>query len=77
MNRAVFGKVAKAKELAENGVDFSPRHGARCPWCESKCRIYRTMPWDGNVRVRYHRCERSGCVIASLRVSIKSIEVDG
>ncbi len=76
MNQVALGKIAKAKQLAENGVDYSAKHGALCPWCNKKTRIYRTMPWDGQVRVRYHKCERNGCVVHTLRVSIKSIQVD-
>ena len=72
----VLSKIVQAKEDAENGVDFSPRLGARCPWCGERARIYRTMPWEDTVRIRYHRCETAGCVLAALGTTIKSIQED-
>ncbi len=71
-----MASVAQAKRTAENGVDFSPRHGARCPWCGRRTRIYATRPWDGPVRVRYHYCQTPSCPMASMRVTIKSVQVD-
>ncbi len=74
--RLTVVRLATAREAAAGGVDYSPRSGASCPWCGKKTRIYRTLPWDGRLRVRYHRCYQRGCPIASMGVSIKSIEVD-
>lgn len=62
---------------AEAGVDFSPRTGAKCPCCGRTARIYKTMPWDGTVRVRYHRCNNPSCLLAAVVRSIKSVQVDG
>ncbi len=73
---SLIADIVLAKDEAESGVDYSPRTGARCPWCGARARIYRTMPWDGPIRVRYHRCEASGCAIAALGVTIKSIQED-
>lgn len=69
-------KIAAAKEKASAGVDFSPRTGAICPWCETKSRIYRTLPWEDATRIRYHTCENGKCPLATMRASIKSIEID-
>ncbi|NDY41264.1 transcriptional regulator [Dissulfurirhabdus thermomarina] len=68
--------LVEAKRRAESGVDYSPRTGARCPWCGGRARIYRTLPWDGAARVRYHLCRSTACPLAALRVTIKSVEVD-
>lgn len=75
MTRATAMIVLKKQE-AENGVDFSQRHGARCPACKSKARIYSTKPWEGSTRTRYHHCENGACFLCAMRVTIKSIEVD-
>lgn len=76
MARPNLTQIAAAKRTAENGVDYSPKYGALCPWCGNKTKITRTAPWDENVRVRYHRCHHPGCVIAKLQISVKSIQVD-
>ena len=69
-------KISEAKNQASAGVDFSPRTGALCPWCEKKSRITRTMLWEDATRIRYHRCENGKCPLSTMRVSIKSIEID-
>ncbi len=69
-------KIISAQDIAAGGVDYSPKNGALCPWCGGKAKITNTRPWDENVRVRYHRCYESGCVLASMKISIKSIQVD-
>ena len=76
MARPNLTQIAAAKREAENGVDYSPRLGALCPWCGHKTKITRTTPWDDNIRVRYHRCHHRGCVLEKLKISVKSIEVD-
>ncbi|BCL59953.1 hypothetical protein DGMP_06460 [Desulfomarina profundi] len=76
MARPTISKIALAKNRAANGVDYSPRLGGLCPWCGEKSRIYKTTPWEGNTRIRYHRCKNPGCVLAAMKITIKSIEVD-
>lgn len=71
-----IAKIAKAKEAAAAGVDFSPRTGASCPWCGEKTKVVTTKPWEDGLRIRYHRCEHAGCVLAVMGLSIKSIQVD-
>ena len=61
---------------AQAGVDYSPRTGATCPGCGRRATVYRTMPWDDAIRIRYHRCESETCLVARCRTTIKSIEVD-
>ena len=68
--------LIKVCELAECGVDFSPRHGARCPSCGQRAKIYSTKPWEGAVRVRYHRCNNEKCVLCRMGRTIKSVEED-
>ena len=76
MTRPTLKKMALARQIAANGVDFSPRTGAPCPWCSRKTKITKTMPWDENIRIRYHRCQSRKCVLAAMGISIKSIEID-
>jgi len=60
---------------AEAGVDFSSRHGAKCPACGKRAKVVTTRPWEEDVRVRYHQCQASGCVLAGQGKMIKSVEV--
>ena len=76
MGRHSFQKILSARDIAAGGVDYSPKNGALCPWCGNKAKITNTQPWDENVRVRYHRCHAKGCVLASMKISMKSIQVD-
>jgi len=66
--------VVDVMDQAEAGVDYTSRHGARCPACGTRAKIYKTMPWIDAVRVRYHRCYERGCVLASTGKTIKSVE---
>jgi len=70
-------ELERAIELAAAGVDYSPRYGAVCPLCGTpRARVTGSLPWDGNIKVRYHRCANQECRLARLKVSIKSVEVD-
>ena len=73
---AVVRKLVVARGQAENGVDFSARRGAECPWCSRKARIVSTRPWEDGTRIRYHRCENGRCPLSTMNISIKSMEVD-
>jgi len=75
-NNITVAKVVLAVKAAENGVDYSPRLGALCPWCGKKAKVYSTKKWDGPYRIRYHRCETSRCLIKMSGGTIKSLEVD-
>lgn len=77
MSRITLKNVAKVKEEAENGVDYSPRYGAACPSCGRPAKIYKTLPWEENTRTRYHRCRNPRCLVSSMGLTIKSIQVDG
>lgn len=61
---------------AEAGVDFSRRHGARCPSCGKSAKIIRTGPWEGDLRIRHHRCQNPSCILAGCKTTIKSVEVE-
>ncbi len=73
----LVSKIALAKKKAEDGVDYTSRFGAKCPWCETKTKVLTTRPWADDMRIRYHKCTKSGCLIANMGLSIKSIEIDG
>jgi hypothetical protein len=69
-------KVAMAIKQAEQGVDYSPRHGALCPWCGKRTRVTVTKPWDESTRTRWHRCGNKRCLLAKAGKAIKSVEVE-
>lgn len=69
-------KLVVARQSATAGVDFSAKHGARCPWCGVRAKIVATRPWYESTRIRYHRCENRSCPLCTMAVGIKSIEVD-
>ena len=75
-NTPAIAMVVQAKSRAEQGVDYSSRHGALCPWCKTRAKTYCTRPWDGVARVRFHRCTNPACVLATIGTSIKSLEED-
>ncbi len=74
MRRQTAALIVAAIEKAEAGVDYSARIGASCPACGRKAKIYKTMPWEGCVRIRYHHCVFEPCLLFGLRKSIKSVE---
>lgn len=69
------GKIAEATKKASAGVDYSSRYGALCPWCGKRTKVYKTMPWEDDIRVRYHQCGNVRCALGTMGCSIKSIEV--
>ena len=73
---AVTAHLADLIARAAAGVDYRPRTGALCPGCGRPAKIYKTMGWDGNTRIRYHRCRTDGCLLCAARATIKSVEED-
>ena len=63
----------KMKE-AENGVEFNVKTGAACPWCKERMRVVDTKSWEGDIRVRYHRCYNPICPLCVMEKSIKSVQ---
>jgi DNA-directed RNA polymerase subunit M/transcription elongation factor TFIIS len=64
--------VAIALDIVQNGVDWSPRWGGKCPKCgKKKCEVTRTMKWEGKGRTRYHRC-KCGFMFKSLELEKES-----
>ena len=73
---AVTAHLADLIARAAAGVDYRPRTGALCPGCGRPAKIYKTLGWDGNTRVRYHKCVNPGCLLCAAGRGIKSVEVD-
>uniref|UniRef100_A0A6M3J593 Uncharacterized protein n=1 Tax=viral metagenome TaxID=1070528 RepID=A0A6M3J593_9ZZZZ len=49
------------RERDTGGVTFDRRAGADCPMCRfPKCNVRDTMPWQDDIRIRYHVCRRCG-----------------
>lgn len=76
MSRISVVRLTVIRQAAANGVDYSPKRGAVCPGCGKRTKVTNTQKWDGNMRIRYHRCQHSSCVLSTMGDSIKSIEVD-
>lgn len=54
------------------GVDYSPKFGAECPRCGFYNKTHRhtkVMPWQWDIRFRYHCCKVCG-------TTFKSVEID-
>jgi len=45
--------------------------------CGQRLRVTVTKPWDGAARVRWHRCQNPGCVLAGMGKAVKSVEMEG
>lgn len=76
MAGVTVSRIVMATKEAAAGVDYSSRFGAVCPWCKKRTKVYKTMSWDGDTRIRYHSCDNIRCVLGSIGISIKSVEVD-
>lgn len=62
-------------ESARAGVVFDAREGAVCPSCgATRLRAYRVMPWEGGIRIRYHKCGNPECVLGAIGEGIKSLQ---
>ncbi len=72
----ISAMIVNAKRQADNGVVYSPRQGALCPYCATRAKPYATRKWDGNLRIRFHLCRNQKCALSQMRISIKSIEED-
>ena len=75
MARITISSIVDAKRKAAAGVDYTSRFGAVCPWCGHRTKVYKTMAWEDDIRIRYHLCGAARCAIAALGTSIKSVEV--
>lgn len=75
MNSPAEIAVATALATAQKGVDYSAKEGAVCPTCgAAHLRVVCTKPWDGDVRLRFHRCGNPDCLLSALKVPIKSLQ---
>jgi len=64
--------VALVLGVIRKGVDWSSRDGGVCPACGKKrCKVTRTMRWEGATRIRYHICTNDKC-----KATFKSLEVE-
>jgi len=56
-----YATTEPGKRTGIPGVTYSRRRGAMCPFCKrSKGSVLRTLPWEGETRIRYHNCRRCG-----------------
>ena len=63
---------ADAYLKAEEGVDYDVKNGAVCPYCGQRARVHKTIPWYGELKLRYHRCANPDCIFAQIDKCIKS-----
>lgn len=76
MSSRSMAAVALVMNQAAEGVAYSPRHGALCPFCGKRMRVTVTKPWEGDMRVRWHRCTNPACLLARLERAVKSVELE-
>jgi len=61
--------ITEKKETGIPGVDFDRRHGAICPRCKRfKGGVTHVLPWEGDVKIRYHTCRLCGTKYKSIEV---------
>ncbi len=65
--------ILLAIALAESGVDYK-KGKAFCPLCGKRIKTYCTKAAASGVRIRFHRCNNSDCILQRLNKSIKSCE---
>lgn len=54
------------KEVLD-GVTYHRIYGAECPRCKMrKAHVRNTLPWEDNLRERYHCCRRCGATFKSI-----------
>lgn len=78
VNSSVAVIVTKAREKADQGIDYTPRCGAVCPECgQKRMKIMASKPWKDGVKIRYHKCgNKAGrCLLALMETSIKSVQI--
>lgn len=75
MNKYVVTAIVTLIQKAEEGVSYGGR-GAICPACGERAYVVTTRRWSGGMRVRYHKCQNSDCLLCGLDVTIKSVQVD-
>lgn len=64
--------LAEAFRKAEEGVDYDIKNGAVCPYCGDRVRVFKSEPWFGELKLRYHRCSNPECVFHIIDKCIKS-----
>jgi len=74
MEQPIEIKLALSIREAETGVDYHAKGGARCPWCGERLRVTHTLPWDGNLRLRYHKCINPKCPLSVMDKTVKSTQ---
>ncbi|MEJ2691376.1 MAG: hypothetical protein P8130_15830 [Deltaproteobacteria bacterium] len=76
-NEEYLIRMKEAKEAAGNGVDYSPQFGAVCPFCKTpRAHVRASLPWENNMKIRYHLCANRQCPMQQLNITIKSIQED-
>jgi len=75
--RKIKAIIVFAIQKAAQGVEYTPKYGAVCPFCGSiRMRTITTRKWDGDTRTRFHRCKNKSCPLHKRKVYIKSVQVD-
>jgi len=76
MEQSVEIRLALSIRAAEEGVDYTARRGALCPWCGERLRVSDTKPWQGGTRIRYQRCANASCPLCVMDKGVKTVETD-
>ena len=70
----VLAVIERAKAKVENAIDYSARDGAVCPECGERLAIVTSRPWEGDCKIRYHKCHNFRCILGCMEISIKSLQ---
>lgn len=77
MTDPAIALVKRAKQRADQSVDYSPRYGAVCPVCgAANLKVITSRPWEDNIKVRFHKCRNRECLLYWKGTSIKSVQID-
>lgn len=77
MANPAIALVKRARQRADQSVDYSPRYGAVCPECgTTNLKVITSRPWEDNIKVRFHKCRNPECLLCWMGTSIKSVQID-
>ena len=74
MNQKTLLKLAGCFRNAEEGIEYHPKYGAKCPWCGDKLRVQDSKPWGRKTRIRYQKCLNPKCPLSCMDKTVKSIQ---
>lgn len=75
IEQEVSQNLAHCLRQAEEGVNFDPVFGARCPWCNERLQVEDSKAWVGRSKTRYQKCVNEKCPMFIIDRTIKTIQI--